>query len=58
MWACTLIPSLAATAVRLTMRLNPGGVRGAPRFDTADEMREIIRRKLVEEGLLPPPVEH
>jgi hypothetical protein len=25
---------------------------------TADEMREIIRRKLVDEGLLPPPVEH
>ena len=25
---------------------------------TADEMREIIRRKLEEEGLLPPPVEH
>ena len=25
---------------------------------TADEMREIIRRKLIEEGLLPPPVEH
>ena len=25
---------------------------------TADEMREIIRRKLMEEGLLPPPVEH
>jgi hypothetical protein len=24
---------------------------------TADEMREIIRRKLIEEGLLPPPVE-
>jgi hypothetical protein len=25
---------------------------------TADEMREIIRRKLEEEGLLPPQVEH
>ena len=25
---------------------------------TADEMREIIRGKLIEEGLLPPPVEH
>ena len=25
---------------------------------TADEMREIIRRKLQEEGLLPPPVPH
>ena len=25
---------------------------------TADETREIIRRKLVEEGLLPQPVEH
>ena len=25
---------------------------------TADEMREIIRQKLVAEGLLPPPVEH
>ena len=25
---------------------------------TADEMREIIRRKLVDEGLLPPPAEH
>ena len=25
---------------------------------TVDEMREIIRRKLEEEGLLPPPVEH
>jgi hypothetical protein len=25
---------------------------------TADEMREIIRRKLVEEGLLSPPIEH
>jgi hypothetical protein len=34
MWACTLIPSLAATAARLSMRLNPGGVIGAPRSDT------------------------
>ena len=25
---------------------------------TADEMREIIRRKLEEEGLLPPPIQH
>ena len=25
---------------------------------TADEMREIIRGKLIEEGLLPAPVEH
>jgi len=25
---------------------------------TADEMREIIRGKLIEDGLLPPPVEH
>ena len=25
---------------------------------TADEMREIIRRKLEDEGLLPPSVEH
>lgn len=31
MWACALIPSLATTAARLTMRLNPGGVSGAPR---------------------------
>jgi len=29
MWACALIPSLATTAARLTMRLNPGGVSGA-----------------------------
>ena len=25
---------------------------------TADEMHEIIRGKLIEAGLLPPPVEH
>jgi hypothetical protein len=25
---------------------------------TADEMREIIRKKLEEDGLLPPPIEH
>src|ERR1700733_728007 len=32
MWACASIPSLATTAARLTIRLNPVG--GAPRSDT------------------------
>jgi hypothetical protein len=34
MWACALIPSLAAIAARSTIREKPGAVRGGPRSET------------------------
>jgi len=39
MWAWALMPSLAATAARSTMRDKPGAVSGAPRSDTEHEGR-------------------
>jgi hypothetical protein len=34
MWACALMPSLAAAAARSTMREKPGADNGAPRSET------------------------